>query len=289
MCPFIQMSAAVISERKHLRGSAEDELSTSPGSSDNEALASSGDDSPLGSPAQCNTVCPAWLPPGLSLPNECISQIPYSMQIGPPPGLEDILVLPPGLLQPKTSAEKIQKKQPKGNKKGNKPPVNVPSKKPTAPIASCSCTVCDMAVPREFDQALYRKELSDVLRSFSLGGTVSAAVRRIRVQNVPKERQAAEFADILTRAAEDMRGNVRRMSFAFAVALAFGERSSTFDREECERGLEYFFLEVFDDLAAEVPRLRSKIANELVPTLRTAICEETLGKLVPADCRAVSC
>jgi len=137
--------------------------------------------------------------------------------------------------------------------------------------------------PCEFDQAVYRKELSNVLRDLANGHTVSASVRRIRAQSVPLEKQAGEFSDILTRAAEEHRGAARRLSFAFAAGLANG----AFEREECMAGLQYFFLEVFEDLAEEVPRLRNKLANELTPTLRTVFSSDELSRLIPPDCRCV--
>jgi len=137
--------------------------------------------------------------------------------------------------------------------------------------------------PREFDQAVYRKELSNVLRDLANGHTVSASVRRIRAQSVPLEKQAGEFSDILTRAAEEHRGAARRLSFAFAAGLANG----AFEHEECMAGLQYFFLEVFEDLAEEVPRLRNKLANELTPTLRTVFSSDELSRLIPPDCRCV--
>jgi hypothetical protein len=138
---------------------------------------------------------------------------------------------------------------------------------------------------REFELAAYRKELSDVLRDLANGATVAAAVRRIRAQSVPRELQATEFSDILTRVAEENRGVARRISFAFATALAIGEPNSAFEREECAVGVQLFF-EGYEDLAAEVPRLRSRLANELTPTLRTVFSAEEVARLVPEECRA---
>lgn len=262
----------MILENKYVHDYVEDERSTSAGSSDNE-------EAPL-SP-----------PPGLTCNNETCGSVQSQVLFRPPPGLE-AFAAPPGLevlshACSQNFADKrvltSGKRQPKQMPWNKRSPKQVPQ----TPVASCKDT---LPAPKEFDQATYRKELADVLRGLSAGGNVVAtSVQRIRIQNVPKERQAAEFADILARAAEDNRGVVRRLSFAFAVGLAVGVPKSAFDREECARGIEYFFLEVFDDLAAEVPRLRSKIANELVPTLRTVFTEEQLETLVPPDCRAVLC
>lgn len=136
----------------------------------------------------------------------------------------------------------------------------------------------------EFDQTRYRKELTAVMRDLANGQNVAACIQRIRAQNVPEDRQAAEFSDILTRAAEENQNVARRLSFAFAVGLATGEPTSAFDRFECEKGLELFFEDGFDDLATEVPRLRSKIANELVPTLRIAFSEDQISRIMPHTC-----
>lgn len=241
-------------------------------------------------------------PPGLSLQHTQFhedagtaaeNQRSYIEEIGAPPGLE-AFACPPGLQLPHTATSRARQptQVPLQDKRGRKKarPVattcsdsNQPS---TLPTTSTQEAV-PATIPREFDQAAYRKELSDVLRDFGTSGNVATSVKRIRAQNVPREKQAAEFSDILTRAAESNHGKVRRLSFAFAAGLAVGQPDSAFDRKECERGLEYFFLEVFEDLAAEVPRLRDKLANELVPTLRTVFSKEELGRIVPPDCRAV--
>jgi len=133
----------------------------------------------------------------------------------------------------------------------------------------------------EFDQTRYRKELTTVMRDLASGGNVAACIARIRNQNVPLERQAAEFSDILTRAAEENQTGARRLSFAFATGLATREPASAFDHFECEKGLELFFEDGFDDLAAEVPHLRGKIVNELVPALRNSFSEEQITRILP--------
>jgi len=162
-----------------------------------------------------------------------------------------------------------------------------PNTKPaeTPPPPPPPVTPSPSPVLLEFEQAAYRKELSQVLRELNQGCNIGALVRRIRIQNVPIEKQAQEFTDIMTRACEEHRGVVRRLSFAFAVGLANG----AFEREECAFGLMSFFEDVFEDLASEVPRLRNRIANEFVPTLRTSsvFSEEDIGKLIPADCHSV--
>jgi len=219
-------------------------------------------------------------------------------KIGPPPGLEAFgpISFPPGL---GPNSQPLCKKQPKAartgkakraEKDGRQQAVHkaavVPQAPPPPPLPATPLPPLER---REFDQVVYRKELSDVMRDLANGTNVAACVRRIRAQSVPEERQAEEFSDILTRAAEENRGSARRLAFAFAVGLAAGESNSAFAHEECEKGLELFFGDVFDELASEVPRLRSKIANELAPTLRTAFTAEELSRLVPPDCRSVAC
>lgn len=155
---------------------------------------------------------------------------------------------------------------------------------PIAPVSSV-VQLPEAVVPREFEQAAYRKELSGVLHDLANGSNVAIALRRIRAHNVPKDRQAAEFRDILTRAAEDDRGLARRLALAFAIGLANGGENSVFDREECIAGVQLFFTEVVDDLAMEVPRLRNRLSNELAPLLLTILSEEELQRYVPVECR----
>jgi len=188
-------------------------------------------------------------------------------KIGAPPGLEGMSGPPALPARSRPNARRpCQAKQP------STPPPPPP---PVAPLPP--------PVLLEFEQAAYRKELSQVLKDLAHGSNVGACVRRIRIQSVPIERQAQEFTDIMTRACEEHRGVVRRLSFAFAVGLSNG----AFEREECAFGLMNFFEDVFEDLASEVPRLRNKIANEFVPTLRTVFSEEDIGRLIPADCRSI--
>lgn len=250
-------------------------------------------------------------PPGLGLAVQAMRTPPGLEAISPPPGL----MAPPGLqalAPPPGLSTHIEGAKPPGIFFKDAPSVRSAPlteaqrrtrrrKQASATVApaqvmstECPTPLCPKPVPpppvtpREFDQAIYRKELSDVLRELATGNNVAVAVRRIRVQNVPRERQAQEFCDILTRAAEENRGVVRRLSFAFATGLASGEPSA-FAREECLAGVKLFFEEVFEDLASEVPRLRNKLANELVPTLRTVFSGEEITRLLPHDCRPVQC
>lgn len=243
-------------------------------------------------------------PPGLSLPgdtcNDARQQCSLIEEIGPPPGLE-CTSRPPGIFDYSlSSVQKKLKQTPAARRPKTKtsaavdllgkqaqPVVAKPvvsSKSSAGSVMKPSAEPEEPLVSRVFDQAAYRKELSDVLRDLANGSNVAACVKRIRAQNVPQERQSSEFADILTRASEESRGSVRRLSFAFAVGIANGGPNSAFAREACGKGLESFFADI-DELAAEVPRLRNKLANELIPTLRMAFSEEQLSKLLPKDCQ----
>lgn len=314
------MPATMINMSKYFHDSVEearsDTLSTSFGGSDNEVGTSGEDDSPPRSPSGGSPILFAP-PPGLSLPSHKTKvqralrpppglNLDHDLsiqEVGPPPGLSlfpvkgppglEAFSAPPGIFLPHGQ---LPKRQPARNTRGRKragavacPPqpvsIEIECPKPLPPVLPPPSVP---VAPQEFEQARYRKELSDVLRALASGSNVAASVRRIRTQNVPVERQAQEFCDILTRAAEENRGVVRRLSFAFAAGLGAGQPSA-FKREECLGGIQLFFEDVFEDLAAEVPRLRNKLANELVPTLRTVFSEEDLGRLVPPDCRPVQC
>jgi len=202
-----------------------------------------------------------------------------------PPGLEGMSG-PPGLSLPRSRPNARRRTQ-LGVVAAARSELGSPNTKPaeTPPPPPPPVTPSPSPVLLEFEQAAYRKELSHVLRELNQGCNIGALVRRIRIQNVPIEKQAQEFTDIMTRACEEHRGVVRRLSFAFAVGLANG----AFEREECAFGLMSFFEDVFEDLASEVPRLRNRIANEFVPTLRTSsvFSEEDIGRLIPADCHSV--
>lgn len=136
-----------------------------------------------------------------------------------------------------------------------------------------------------FNPRLFHREMSLTLRDLSADGNVGAAVRRIRAQNVPLVHHAKEFADLLTRAAEETRGPARRSAFAFAAGLAAAEPSA-FDRTECIAGTKIFFAEVYEDLCDEVPRLQAIAISEMVPTLQSVFPVAVLKELLPEDMRA---
>jgi len=170
----------------------------------------------------------------------------------PPPGLAP----PPGLLPPPPGLEDVW--------------------------GALEAVLCTPGVPPGLEQVEYtaksfRKEVTATFKELASSRNVAAAVRRVRVQKVPVGRQAAEFTDILTRAAEEHRGICRRLFFAFATGLSAG----AWDQEECLVGLKLFFDDVFLDLCDELPRLPTMVRTELVPTLRSVISEDRLREVVP--------
>merc|ERR1719224_41135 len=112
--------------------------------------------------------------------------VPSSLPAGfaPPPGLEAPMPImaPPGL--------------------GPAPPpgLGAPTHLPTTNTPS---DIKEREGP--FEPKAFRKELVATLRELSALRNVARAVRRVRAQHVPEENQAAEFADLLTRAAEEPR------------------------------------------------------------------------------------
>lgn len=171
----------------------------------------------------------------------------------PPPGLAP----PPGLLPPPPGLEDVW--------------------------GALEAVLCTSNAPPglmhvEYTAKTFRKEVTSIFKELASNRNVAAAVRRVRVQNVPVARQSAEFNDILTRAAEEHRGICRRLFFAFATGLSAG----AWDQDECLVGLKLFFDEVFIDLCDELPRLPTMVRTELVPTLRSVIPENRLREVVPA-------
>lgn len=193
---------------------------------------------------------PVGPPPGLPMP--VIFAAPPGLvhpSIGPPPGLEDVWAALETLKSPSLMSA------PPGLEKV------------------------------EYTPKSFRKELTSILRELASTRNVAAAVRRVRAQNVPQNRHAAEFTDILTRAAEEHRGIARRLYFAFAVGLTAGT-DSAFDRAECIKGLSNFFSDVYGDLCEEVPRLPIMARTELVPTLRSVLPEELVNPVLPVALQA---
>lgn len=139
-----------------------------------------------------------------------------------------------------------------------------------------------------FNLKNFRKELVATLKELSVLRNVSRAVRRVRAQNVPEEYQAVEFADLLTRAAEEPRGGTRRLWWAFAAGLRAGVDAPdgcAFSIVECQAGLKIFFQDTFPALCEEIHRLPDAAKAELVPTLLYVFPKEVMEAVLPAELR----
>lgn len=124
----------------------------------------------------------------------------------------------------------------------------------------------------------FRRDIMRVMRELSSHRNVASAVREVRSRKVPKERQAAEFADILTFAMEETRGASRRSLVAFVAGLV-----GAFGKEECVSGLRLFFDGVYQDLCNEVPKLAKLVKLELVPTLSSVLTAEEAQANFPVE------
>lgn len=131
-----------------------------------------------------------------------------------------------------------------------------------------------------FDVVSFRRALASILADLASDRNVPAAVRRIRVQEVPAEFQAKEFADIITRIVEERRGPLRRCAFSFVAGLAAPEKSA-FDRDACLDGIGHFFREVYPQLCIEIPRLPAIATSELLPTLANVFPKDDLIRRLP--------
>jgi len=188
-------------------------------------------------------------PPGLPLPAGALA---------PPPGL-GLHPSPPGLGPPGLGA-----------------PMH---------FASNSNPISDIK-EREgpFEPKIFRKELVATLRELSTLRNVARAVWRVRMQRVPRAHQASEFADLLTRAAEEPRGAIRRLWWAFAAGLGAGVDApdgSAFGMAQCTAGLELFFQDSYPNLCEEIPRLPVATKSELMPTLRSIFPKDVLEAVLP--------
>eukprot|EP00440_Ansanella_granifera_P010434 gb/GFBE01011318.1/.p1 GENE.gb/GFBE01011318.1/~~gb/GFBE01011318.1/.p1 ORF type:complete len:689 (+),score=157.63 gb/GFBE01011318.1/:1-2067(+) len=133
-----------------------------------------------------------------------------------------------------------------------------------------------------FDLAAFHKVLSATLRDLRVDRNSSAAVKKIRVENVPQQYQAREFTDLITRISEDSSGPSRRAAFAFLIGLC-STQDSAFSRQECIKGTTVFFREVYADLCDEVPRLSVIMTAELLPMLRKAWVGFDLNCILPQE------
>jgi hypothetical protein len=123
-----------------------------------------------------------------------------------------------------------------------------------------------------YTPASFRKEFMVILKDLAIDRNVARAVRRVRAQGVPRERQAAEYADAITFILEETRGASRRSFVALLAGLAYG----VFEKKQCLSGMEMFFHIIYPDLEAEVPKLSKLVNMELLATLSSVFSEEEL-------------
>jgi len=250
--PNFMVYDEVAGAHKALHPDIDDDVSTSAGSSDIESEGSSPQSRPWWKKKQAAQLLSA--PPGLTSPPGFAPPPPPGFAAPPGLGAPPGLALPPGLLPPGLAL----------------PPGLTVEAEPAGP----------------FEQKKFRKELVSVLKDLAQNKNVAAAVRRVRAQRVPEDRQAAETMDILTRAAEENRGNPRRLYFAFVAGLARGNPSA-FAQDKVLSGIKSFFEDIYVDLCEEVPRLPSMIEAELVPTLREVFAVDTVESLLPPGFKVV--
>lgn len=224
----------------------EDSNSTSAGSSDQEC---DNDDSPTAPTVPWRVRTTAIAPPPGFAPRTSISP-------------------PPGLTPPRTSIS---------------PPPGLERQQPTKATTPLMPPPGLQGVTKAFSAKDFRRELVATLKELASNHNVAAAVRRIRTQQVPKQHQAREFSDLLTRASEEQRGLVRRLFFAFAAGLLAAGSCSAFMESECLTGLQAFFSDVYPDLCEETPRLPVIVQMEVLPTLRSVLSQDQLNKFLPAE------
>lgn len=174
----------------------------------------------------------------------------------PPPGLPP----PPGLVEPP-------------------PGLLFPAEKPLVAASGCSE---GLPAASKYTLQAFRRDLANIMRELRLHKNPGLAVSQVRMCGVPQDRQAAEFADILTRSAEESRGPARRTCMAFVGGL-----TRAFKKEECIAGLCMFFDEVYPDLYIEIPRLPQIVMTELMPTLKSVLEDRELSVLQPSLMNAV--
>jgi len=182
----------------------------------------------------------------------------------PPPGLP-----PPGLPQPPGFIELP-------------PGLPFPEVRPITGAEHDSSKGTPVAF--KYTAQAFSRELAKIMHELRLHRNPGLAVGQVRACGVPQERQAAEFADILTRTVEESRGPVRRTCMAFVGGL-----TKAFEKTECIKGLRTFLDEVYPDLCTEVPKLRNMVLTELVPTLKAVLEDRELSALQPSLFDAVGC
>jgi len=191
--------------------------------------------------------------------------------------------LPPGLTAPPGLEAPVPIMAPPGLGPAPPPGLGAPTHLPNTNLAS---DIKEREGP--FEPKAFRKELVATLRELSALRNVARAVRRIRAQRVPEANQAAEFADLLTRAAEEPRGAIRRLWWAFAAGLGAGVDApdgSAYTTGACKAGMQSFFQDTFPDLCEEIHRLPVAAKAELIPTLRTVFPADVMEAVLPTVLR----
>lgn len=281
-CQYFSCDLSDDEEDRHSTCAGSEGGRTSSGHSDTTAAASS----PL-----APTVSPAASPPEPTVVEPAVELFfpEVAEVVSPPPGI----IAPPGLDPPVFSTPPGFARlpwHPTGAEEAGQPVAPVLPPSPTKVqlqvadsearkvLATMEDIVEEMPVP--FDKKAFHRDLSTILRDLASASSVSNAVQQIRSWRVPKSEQAAEFMDLLTRAAEEGRGLARRRCFTLVAGLAAGSPSA-FARDECLAGVGMFFKEVYQGLSLEVPRLPAIAANELVPTLATVLPKKKLRAMLP--------
>jgi len=154
------------------------------------------------------------------------------------------------------------------------PPGLTLEAKPKPAVAAPPGLAVAFAGPPPYTPAAFRKEMMAIFKDLALDKNVGRAVRRVRMHNVPADRQAAELADAVTYSLEETRGAVRRTFVAFVAGLV-----AAFEREKCIEGFQYFFLIGYGDLEEEVPKLSRIVDIELLPALRSVLSEQEMNTI----------
>jgi hypothetical protein len=136
-----------------------------------------------------------------------------------------------------------------------------------------------------FQPKLFHRELSRIVRELCSSLDVAEAVGAIEGQAVPLHHQRREFVDILTRACEISSSPARLATFSMAAALADDE-FPIFDRKASLLGVRTFFEEVYVDLCNEIPKLKTLLRTEMIPTLKAAFPPNTIDAILPREFRS---
>jgi len=129
----------------------------------------------------------------------------------------------------------------------------------------------------DYDLAVFHRRLADAMRKLATDHNPRSAAQKVRMLRLPAQHQAAEFANILTRAAEELDRDARRSAFAFAVSLVdssptLASSEGAFSKHACAEGIEAFFEDgLFEDLCDEIPGLAGIVSTEMLPSFRGII------------------